>query len=324
MALILADRVQETTNTTGTGTLTLAGAVAGYQSFSAIGNANTTYYTIVSGTSWETGIGTYTSSGTTLSRDTVLASSASGAKISVAAGATVFCSYPASKAVYEDANNIANGFPISLPAGTATVAPLDFSAGTVNTTAQAGTMEYDGTTPYFSIAASTRGVLPTEQIIVLTSTNTLTSQTGVQPIFDGGGGPTNGQVTLPIGTYQFECMYAMTGMSTTSGSFGFSLGGGATKTFSYISTSSKASNTITTAQVTNQTFSTAANTALQTATTNSTGMALIKGTIRVTVAGTIIPQVSLTVASAAVVQAGSYFKVSPVGNATVATVGNWT
>ena len=100
MALILADRVQETTNTTGTGTLTLAGAVSGYQSFgTGIGGGNTTYYTIVSGIDWEVGLGTYTLSGTTLSRDTVLSSSAAGAKISVAAGASVFCDYPAGKAI---------------------------------------------------------------------------------------------------------------------------------------------------------------------------------------------------------------------------------
>ena len=107
MALVLADRVNETTTTAGTGTVTLAGAVTGYQSFSVIGNGNTTYYTIAGqGTSeWEVGIGTYTSSGTTLSRDTVLASSASGAKVSFSAGTkNVFCDYPAGKAVYQDAS----------------------------------------------------------------------------------------------------------------------------------------------------------------------------------------------------------------------------
>jgi hypothetical protein len=101
MALVLADRVQETTNTTGTGTLTLAGASPGYQAFSTIGNANTTYYTITDGTLWEVGIGTYTLSGTTLSRDTVLASSSSGSLISVTAGSKVFCDYPATKSVYQ-------------------------------------------------------------------------------------------------------------------------------------------------------------------------------------------------------------------------------
>lgn len=105
MALVVADRVQETTNTTGTGTLTLAGASSGFQSFTAIGNGNTTYYAIVSGTDWEVGLGTYTSAGTTLSRDTVLASSAGGVtKISVTAGATVFATYPAGKAIYTDAS----------------------------------------------------------------------------------------------------------------------------------------------------------------------------------------------------------------------------
>jgi len=71
MPLVLADRVRETTTTTGTGTITLAGAATGFQSFSVIGNGNTTYYTIAGqGTSeWEIGIGTYTASGTTLSRN---------------------------------------------------------------------------------------------------------------------------------------------------------------------------------------------------------------------------------------------------------------
>lgn len=215
---------------------------------------------------------------------------------------------------------------LKLAAGTATAgaAPIEFTSGTVNTVAEAGAMEYDGTAFYAAMAASTRGAVPTEQWVVLTGTNTLTSQTAAQPIFDGGGGPTNGSVTLPVGTYQYELSFAMTGMSATSGSFGFTLAGAATKTFSYHSTSSKAGTVLTTGQAALQAFGTAANTALQTASTGTVGTALIKGIMRVTVAGTVIPQVSLTVASAAVVQANSYFKVSPIGNATVATVGNWS
>ena len=105
MALVVKDRVQEVSTTTGTGTFTLAGAVTGFQSFSAIGNGNTTYYAIVGGTEWEVGLGTYTSSGTTLSRDTVLASS-TGSKIDFAAGTkNVFVTYPATESVYQDANN---------------------------------------------------------------------------------------------------------------------------------------------------------------------------------------------------------------------------
>jgi hypothetical protein len=106
MALVLADRVQETTTTTGTGSVTLGGAVLGYQSFAVVGNGNTTFYTIADqgGANWEVGIGTYTSSGTTLSRDTVLASSNSGSLVSFTAGTkTVFVTYPAEKSVNTNA-----------------------------------------------------------------------------------------------------------------------------------------------------------------------------------------------------------------------------
>lgn len=107
MALVLHDRVQETTTTTGTGSVTLDGAVLGYQSFAAIGNGNTTFYCIAGqGTSeWEVGLGTYTSSGTTLSRDTVLASSNSGSLVNFSAGIkAVFVTYPSEKSVNLDAS----------------------------------------------------------------------------------------------------------------------------------------------------------------------------------------------------------------------------
>ena len=74
MALVVKDRVKETSTTSGTGTLTLAGAASGFQAFSAVGDGNTTYYAVIDGTNWEVGLGTYTSSGTTLARTTVLAS----------------------------------------------------------------------------------------------------------------------------------------------------------------------------------------------------------------------------------------------------------
>ena len=102
MAFVLADRVKETTTTAGTGTVTLLGASTGYQSFSAIGDGNTTYYTIAGqGTSeWEVGIGTYTLSGTTLARTAVLASSNSGSLVNFSAGTKdVFVTYPAGRSV---------------------------------------------------------------------------------------------------------------------------------------------------------------------------------------------------------------------------------
>jgi len=151
MPLVVRDRVNETSTTTGTGTFTLAGAVTGFQTFSAIGNGNTTYYAIVlqGGSEWEVGLGTYTSSGTTLSRDTVLSSSNSGSLVNFSAGTkNVFCDYPAPKAVYGDAtdtafeaqfaasnglmmNNMTIGTTFSIPSGysASSVGPVVVSSG---------------------------------------------------------------------------------------------------------------------------------------------------------------------------------------------------
>lgn len=105
MALVVKDRVKETTTTTGTGTVTLAGASTGFQSFSVIGDGNTTYYALVSGNDWEVGIGTYTASGTTLSRDTVLESSNAGSAITLSGTSDVFCTYAAEKSAHLDSTN---------------------------------------------------------------------------------------------------------------------------------------------------------------------------------------------------------------------------
>ena len=106
MALVVKDRVKETTATTGTGTLTLAGALTGFQSFSsALSDGDTTYYAIFESSTgeWEVGLGTFTASGTTLARTTVLASSNSGSAVNLTAGsAEVFITQPATKAAYFD------------------------------------------------------------------------------------------------------------------------------------------------------------------------------------------------------------------------------
>lgn len=123
MALVLKDRVKETTTTTGTGTVTLAGAVTGYQSFSVIGNTNTTYYCIVdtNANDWEVGIGTYLSGvPPILIRNTVLSSSTGGSLVSFAAGTKdVFVTYPAERGVWVGAPS-AWGIDISGNAATAT------------------------------------------------------------------------------------------------------------------------------------------------------------------------------------------------------------
>jgi hypothetical protein len=138
MALVLADRVRETSATTGTGTLTLAGAVYGYQSFAAIGNGNTTYYTIYDQTSgaWEVGIGTYTTSGTTLSRTTVLSSSNADALVPFGVGTKdVFVTYPSERSVYKDAANtytVQQAFD-ALTANTAVIGGVTLTTGTIST-----------------------------------------------------------------------------------------------------------------------------------------------------------------------------------------------
>jgi hypothetical protein len=139
MALVLKDRVKETTATTGTGTLTLDGAAAGFQSFAAVGDGNTTYYAIADSVTgdWEVGIGTYTASGTTLSRTTVLSSSNAGSLVTFAAGTKdVFVSYPSSRAVYQNEAGTAtvqHEF-VTLNAGTANITSANITAGTVSTT----------------------------------------------------------------------------------------------------------------------------------------------------------------------------------------------
>jgi len=118
MAFVVKDRVKVTSTTTGTGTLTLgAAAVGGFQAFSVIGDGNTTYYTITDSgsSSWEVGIGTYTASGTTLSRDTVLDSSNAGALVDFPAGTKdVFVAYPAERAVIGGMGYVENSSSITV------------------------------------------------------------------------------------------------------------------------------------------------------------------------------------------------------------------
>ena len=144
MALVVADRVKETTTTTGTGTVTLLGASTGFQSFAAVGDGNTTYYTIAgqTGSEWEVGIGTYTSSGTTLSRTTVLSSSNGGSLVNFSAGTKdVFVTYPSSRSVYVDGTSV-------VPSNSALLAPSNVSD-------QANT-----STGYFDIPAGTTAQRP--------------------------------------------------------------------------------------------------------------------------------------------------------------------
>jgi hypothetical protein len=142
MPLVIKDRVKETSTTTGTGTFTLAGAATGFQSFSAIGNGNTTFYTIalVGGSEWEVGIGTYTSSGTTLSRDTILSSSNSGNAVNFSAGTKdVFVTYPSERALtgggggigalVVNATTVTDSYTVATGTNAQSVGPITIDSG---------------------------------------------------------------------------------------------------------------------------------------------------------------------------------------------------
>ena len=113
MALVVNDRVKETSTTTGTGTFTLSGAVSGFETFSsAIGNGNTTYYAISlqGGAEFEVGLGTVAAG--TIARTTVISSSNSDSAVNFSAGTKdVFCTLPASKAVFKNASDVIEGVP---------------------------------------------------------------------------------------------------------------------------------------------------------------------------------------------------------------------
>ena len=165
MALVLKDRVKETSSTTGTGTITLNGAVTGFQSFAAIGNGNTTYYTISdsSSGSWEVGIGTYTSSGTTLSRTTVLASSNSGSLVNFTSGTKdVFVTYPSSRSIYADGTTLVATNSSILPTTSGGTGLTSFTSGGIpyatstSALATGSTLTFNGTS--FTLTGSTTSI----------------------------------------------------------------------------------------------------------------------------------------------------------------------
>ena len=164
MALVLKDRVKETTTSTGTSTINLAGAATGFEGFvSAVGDGNTCYYTILdaNGSAWEVGIGTVTDAATdTLSRDTILESSNSDNAISLTSGThTVFLTYPADKSVYRNTNDQI----------VATASGIVFSDSTVQTTAD--TLQ----------TVTDRGSNTTNSI---TSSGNITATTGILDVLD--------------------------------------------------------------------------------------------------------------------------------------------
>lgn len=194
MALVLKDRVRETTTVLGTADATLLGAVTGYQAFSVIGNTNTCYYTIADGSgNWEVGLGTYSSVGPTLARTTIIASSNSGNKVNFQAGTKdVFVTYPAEYAAYVDGSNIVPGTASTVPTtyggtGLSSYSAGDlpyYSAGTALSKLGIGTNGY--------VLKSTGSAPAWEQMSNLAVTTISFDTTGLTPSTATGGAVTVG------------------------------------------------------------------------------------------------------------------------------------
>jgi hypothetical protein len=291
MTVSVADRVLETTNTTGTGTLTLAGAVSGYQAFSAAFTSATTivFYSIVSGSSWENGIGTYTLSGTTLARTTILSSSNSGSAITVAAGASVFCTYPAEKAIYSDQTGLIQNSFSGMTNGSGLV-PTAFEYrlnSTLAGTNASGAQSALGVG--ITVAGST--VYEFEGLYVMSKSAGTTSYT-LSTLF--GGTATINNIGYTVLRYFDTAGFNTVNLTPAA--------------YAYISVATAA---------TTMTGSTSA---------TSYHIYQLKGTVSINAAGTFIPQYSLSAApgGAFTMQIGSYFKMTPLGASGANTnIGGW-
>lgn len=161
MALVINDRVRETTTTTGTGAMTFAGAVDGFETFSAgIGNNNTTYYAISlnSAQEFEVGLGTLNASSTTLTRSTVISSSNSDAAVDFSAGSKeIFCTLPASKTIYLDGSGDMVGSGIIVNANIDANAAIAHSKMAALTTSRAMVTSGSGFSSASSVTATELG-----------------------------------------------------------------------------------------------------------------------------------------------------------------------
>ena len=211
--------------------------------------------------------------------------------------------------------------------GTSSSAPVAFTAGTNMTTPSAGAFEYDGVVFYGSPQSNQRGVVATEQFIVLTANYTGADSASAQKVFDA---TTNGAVTLAASTtYMMEGVYYITrSAGTTSHTLStlFALGGTLTSIAYTAETTSTTGNALGAVSRIYGTLASA--TVVTAASTDATEniTVTIRGIVRTNAAGTFAPQIQYSAApgGAPTILANSFFKLTPIGNNTVTTVGNWS
>ena len=195
MALVLNDRVKETTTTTGTGTLTLGGAVTGFETFAAgIGNSNTTYYAVIlpGSAEFEVGLGTLSSDSSTIARTTIISSSNSDSAVNFSAGTkNIFCTIPASKSVFLDASgNVSVGADLSvgddltiegglidLRSNSGSASQIKFYCEVSNAHAQTLTAQPHSAAASNTLRLPDSGDSGTQDLVAVDTTQTLTNKT---------------------------------------------------------------------------------------------------------------------------------------------------
>jgi hypothetical protein len=313
VSFVHADRVKETSTTSGAGTYTLAGAAAGFQSFAVIGDGNLCYYTAEDGTNWECGIGTYAASGTSLARTQILASSNAGAAVNWS-GATknIFVS-PAGARFPEFAADIAA--PANPGPG---FRWFDLINGIL------ATYLSDGVASAF-IELGPQGIPDMADLWkILTADDTGQNINTVQPWF-----PTSGSIDVAAAT-TYRCMgflHLTRSAGTTSHTTGIGFGGTATLTSMRGFVDSNTGDVLTTLAIGRTLMNAATSVTAKAASTSATEEAYFWGvwTIRVNAAGTLIPQFTYSAAPGGVptVRANSFLYLSPIGTNNAAAQGNW-
>jgi len=195
-------------------------------------------------------------------------------------------------------------------------------SGALLTTPEAGAFERDATNLYFTTDAGNRGYVPVRHFIRCNATRTLPNDTNLNAIFND---PANGRITLETGTYRFEMLGIITGMSATSGSALFNILGAGTATVGgWMWKLMGIDNTTPGSSLDDDSqYLAVAASAVITAVTGTALRFSAWGTFEVTAGGTLIPSVDQVTAAAAVVSIGSYFMCERMGSDAVVSVGQW-